>query len=270
MIGPAKEIASRGIRVLPVHIRKYPLVHGGVNSASCDIPTVSNWWRRWPAANIAIACGHASGIWIVDVDPRNGGCDTLAEIEWEHGHLGCENVVITPSGGRHYVYRWPEGCPASTRFAAKLGTGIDILANGRYALAPPSVGANGHGYRWEIGGYMSLGQPPKWLVDLVRLASQPAESVAPRMGPVTGDVLERARRYVAAIPGAVSGAGGHSHTFLLAQKLVRGWGLDDRTALELLREWNAKCVPPWSDWELRRKIAQAVKHGHYARTITPR
>src|SRR5215510_16548145 len=30
---------------------------GGVHEATCDLATVRGWWRRWPAANVALRTG---------------------------------------------------------------------------------------------------------------------------------------------------------------------------------------------------------------------
>jgi RepB DNA-primase from phage plasmid len=73
--------------------------------------------------------------------------------------------------------------------------------------------------------------------------------------------LERARRYIAALPPAIAGAHGDLHTFRVCCRLVRGFALDDGDALELLREWNSRCVPPWTDRELEQKIASARRYG---------
>lgn len=73
--------------------------------------------------------------------------------------------------------------------------------------------------------------------------------------------VERARRYLARVAPAVSGAGGHVATLLAAEHLVRGFQLDDETALELLGEWNLTCLPPWSERELVHKVREAREHG---------
>ena len=73
--------------------------------------------------------------------------------------------------------------------------------------------------------------------------------------------LERARRYLAALPPAVAGAHGDQHTFRVCCRLVRGFAFDDGEALDLLREWNARCLPPWTDRELEQKIASARRYG---------
>ena len=79
--------------------------------------------------------------------------------------------------------------------------------------------------------------------------------------PDTADRFDRARRYMAKVPGAISGCGGHARTFLAAQRLVHGFELDDGQALELLAEWSQTCSPPWSEAELAHKVAQAREHG---------
>lgn len=73
--------------------------------------------------------------------------------------------------------------------------------------------------------------------------------------------LERARRYLAALPPAIAGGHGDLHTFRVCCRLVRGFALDDSEALELLREWNTRCLPPWTDREIEQKIASARRYG---------
>jgi hypothetical protein len=75
------------------------------------------------------------------------------------------------------------------------------------------------------------------------------------------DIRERARRYLAAIPPAVAGNHGDAATFRVCCRLVRGFALNDGDALEALREWNVACSPPWSDDELRAKLASALRYG---------
>ena len=50
--------------------------------------------------------------------------------------------------------------------------------------------------------------------------------------------VERARKYLAKVPPAISGQGGHDQTFHAACVLVLGFALDRGAALELLHEWN--------------------------------
>jgi len=71
------------------------------------------------------------------------------------------------------------------------------------------------------------------------------------------DVRERACSYVAAMPAAVSGQGGHNQTFAVACVLVQGFGLSAEEALPILREYNQRCQPPWSEKDLLHKLEGA-------------
>jgi hypothetical protein len=75
-----------------------------------------------------------------------------------------------------------------------------------------------------------------------------------------GDVPARAAKYLESVPPAVSGQDGHGQTIRVAAILVRGFGLSQETALQVLQPWNARCQPPWSEKELRHKLADADKH----------
>ena len=75
------------------------------------------------------------------------------------------------------------------------------------------------------------------------------------------DVTERARLYLDAVPGAISGQGGHSQTFVAAQALVNGFCLEPDEALRLLQErYNPRCKPPWTEKELLHKVNSALEH----------
>jgi len=70
-------------------------------------------------------------------------------------------------------------------------------------------------------------------------------------------VYDRARAYVAQMDAAVSGAGGHDVTFRVACVLVEGFSLSGGDALEIMREYNSRCDPAWSDRELEHKVRSA-------------
>jgi hypothetical protein len=76
------------------------------------------------------------------------------------------------------------------------------------------------------------------------------------------EVVERARRYIAKCPVAVSGQAGHDATFHVAAVLVWGFALGETEALMLLKEWNQNCVPPWSQTELTHKVRSAAAAAH--------
>lgn len=87
-----------------------------------------------------------------------------------------------------------------------------------------------------------------------------ASAVAARIRPA-GNVIDRARQYVAAIPPAISGQHGDVHTFRICCRVARGFALDDHEALAVLQDWNSRCLPPWSERELNDKLSRARRYG---------
>ena len=71
--------------------------------------------------------------------------------------------------------------------------------------------------------------------------------------------LDRARAYLAKIPPAVSGQGGHNQTFTAACALVSKLELSQGDAWRLLEEYNSRCLPPWSERELAHKFNDALR-----------
>jgi hypothetical protein len=71
-------------------------------------------------------------------------------------------------------------------------------------------------------------------------------------------IPERAVAYLASCPPAISGQGGHDQTFAVARAIVWGFDLGADVGLDLLsRHYNPRCVPPWSEKELRHKVEEA-------------
>jgi hypothetical protein len=96
--------------------------------------------------------------------------------------------------------------------------------------------------------------------DFPRPAASPSfrAVIAPRL---RADRVERALRYVAAVPPAIAGHHGDTLTFRICCRLARGFALSDAEAVGVLRDWNARCVPPWTDRELLDKLKSARRCG---------
>src|SRR5215212_6871885 len=56
---------------------KHPTTPHGFNDASSDPKRIAEMFARWPGDNVGHKTGRASGMVIIDVDPRNGGMETL-------------------------------------------------------------------------------------------------------------------------------------------------------------------------------------------------
>ena len=125
ILDSALSYVRRGWRVLPTS-GKVPATHHGVKDATCDEQCVLSWFTRFPDYNVGIATGPDSGVFVVDVDPRNGGMWT-PPVETLAAHTG--------SGGMHYFFRWPDGVK---RLRKKLEQGVDIQGSDQFVVAPPS------------------------------------------------------------------------------------------------------------------------------------
>lgn len=149
------------------------LVPHGVHDASKDEARVRDWFARVPGANVGIATGAASGFDAVDVDPRNGGDDTLADAERKHGKLPDTALQLTGGGGYHYLLAHDPDARLRSP-----GRGIDIKSTGGYIVAEPSSHASGGTYAWEGSADPTEGHPiapaPEWLRTQAPSRSAPA------------------------------------------------------------------------------------------------
>ncbi len=104
------------------------------------------------------------------------------------------------------------------------------------------------------------------IIDRYDLAPQQGKEGQGGTAPPPCDVpleqrVARAQRYVARVPGAVEGEFGSTATFILAQRIVRGFSLPEDQALQVLEPWNRTCRPPWPADDLARKVAEAATKG---------
>lgn len=144
LLSEALELARLGWSVFPIYPRsKKPFVASrGYLDATQGEAQIRAWWERVPDANIGIACG-ASGLVVLDVDPRNGGNESLAALEAKHGPLPATLEARTGGGGRHFYF-------IGNLRKGVLGPGLDLQGAGAYVVAPPSVTEGP--YTWTTGG----------------------------------------------------------------------------------------------------------------------
>src|SRR5262249_54311451 len=107
----ALALATRGLAVFPCwQNRKTPVCKHGFKEATTDPEMIEAWWSSYLLANIAVATGRVSGVFVVDIDEKQGraGEADLRALEVKHGPLPATIESITPSKGRHLWFRMPE------------------------------------------------------------------------------------------------------------------------------------------------------------------
>lgn len=242
--------ARRGWPVLPLHsikagvctcgnrecgsAGKHPRTRHGHKDATIEETVIRQWWSKYPDANIGIVTGKASGLVVVDIDPRNGGDVSFTEL--------CEGYEVpntlcakTGGGGRHLVFSYPDDIEKVKGRSNALGDGVDVKADGGYIVAAPSVHYCGECYEW-VDGDAFVTPMPEWLRNLI---------IAPEKKGDKGrydEVTEGKRNdYLASVAGKYKKS-----------------GVANGDMYRLLQEENQmQCQPPLCDDEVRR-IALSV------------
>jgi len=117
-----------------------PLTSHGHLEATTDRGQIEAWWTRQPNANIGIS---TEGLLVIDVDGADNPWPGDPALEQD---LARAPVSLTPNGGRHYIFRQPEGM-ALRNTTGRIAPRVDTRANGGYIVVPPSV-VDGKPYRW--------------------------------------------------------------------------------------------------------------------------
>lgn len=160
----ALQLALRWFCVVPV-IGKAPCHAGGHGWAdgSRHIHEVEWLFRTRRHTGIGIACGEASGCWVLDED-SDAGRASLQALTAKHGSLPTGPVTVT-GNGRHYWFAWTPECD-QLRNRVGFAAGLDVRTNGGGVVVPPSRHLDsGRRYEWQIS-LLDLDPPqaPEWLL----------------------------------------------------------------------------------------------------------
>ena len=142
---------------------KHPLHAGWQNGGLRSAAAVADQWARRPGANVGIVTGRASGLWVLDVDPDNGGDAKLAGLVTTWGVLPQTYTVRTGSGGLHYYWRMPGFDFTTSR--GQLPVGLDVRGNNGQVVAPPSRTLKGD---YSLINGADPVDAPGWLLDLIK------------------------------------------------------------------------------------------------------
>lgn len=229
-----------GLAVL-VLTGKRPLTSHGVKDATKDIAQVREWIRKWPEANLGLACGIQSGLLALDFDSQVA----MERFEERFGQIHAGKVIT--SRGFHLLLQYPlhERIRNNNNF---LGLGIEIKSDGTYVVAPPSRHPDGTAYSWAPGCHLRdvglQAPPPELLAELLR-DQQESQGNFERRAPLTeATVLRGARNiYLTSLAGSLKNLQLSSHTLHAA----------------LLAENRARCEVPLPQHEIDHIVRSAER-----------
>lgn len=209
----------------------------GLLSATTDPETITILFERFPHANIFMRPDPLSAV--LDVDPRSGGDDSLAEFEAQHGKLPETVICLTGSGGEHYHFRSDEPVKGT-----QVTPGLELKGPDQLLVLPPSMHISGNRYTWEVSGHplrVELAPLPTWLKEIgvrkegkVNPPGWAAEWLRTPIGEKDG------RRGPDGLPKIVG--------------YLRGHGIESDVAVEIVRLWDLQNPVPLGEEEVRRHV----------------
>ena len=225
-----------------------------MKDATTDLNQIDRWWTENPRYNIGCA-PDASGYFVLDADPPHGTATLNSMADAEKVPVPRTFTVTTPRGGLHL---WFLGRGPST--VQKLGPKLDTRGVGGYVLVPPS----------QVGDNYYVTKDDADISPLPDFLTRRLEDTREHHAAASADLdlpanIDRARRllrsYVASGDVAIEGQGGDDRTYRLCAELAN-LGLSADAIYAALEDtgWNAACIPPWSEDELRTKAHNATTY----------
>jgi hypothetical protein len=146
--------------------------------ATTDTAVVRRWWRRWPAASVALRTGVRFDV--ADVDGEDGVDALRAILTNATPALGAGPLARTGGGGWHLLF-----APTGYGSPKRVLPGVDWRGRGGYVLVAPSGHPCGRRYRWIRPLTLELPQAPR----VLRVLLAPPPLPAPRpLGPAVATI----------------------------------------------------------------------------------
>jgi hypothetical protein len=276
-----------GWPVFPVkHMQKTPATSHGFYDATTQENQIRRWFQETATHpyNIGIRTGsygtdRGGGIYVLDVDPRNGGTASLARLKGKYG-LDWLNTIHcnTGSGGQHYYYsdREPYSEKPSTLWKGQLAKGIDLKGTGGYVVAPPSIGPTGGLYSWqgaferpdctgvrnlegkEIPRITEISSIPNTLWKILEHNGTKTNRKTPVASGEKTVQRNGSSRFLDSLAPAREGER-NVRAASLCGLLWRQYN-EPATVVEIMRKWNEKNSPPLTTYELEAVIKSVSRY----------
>jgi len=271
---------------------KHPVHTDWTTAATTDGEQIAQWWAEHPEANVGVATGAGSGIWVLDVDEGvrsdgtyKEGLDSLTRLIMDHGDLPETFTTRTGGGGSQYFFLLPDGITVRNGVGAlgKDFPDIDTRGEGGQVVVPPSVSGKGP-YSLEVD--VPPVHAPEWLIQLLLdvgtavPSERPAVHQAPRSTPVADGptpaialsqgtppptwLAASISSKLQAVRDAPDGQGNDTinrMAYMLGQYVPNGWiTYEDAHAwlMDAVRTWAHP--HPSADYTITRALSQGQQH----------
>lgn len=209
-------------------------------------PVTPEWWTAEQAKLARLLADHPGGF----VYRTRGGYRVVYEL--------AEPVLLRDAGDAE---RWKR---TYTAWLAAVLERYQIAADGSckdwtrlYRL--PRVVRDGEPQTPETFGDASLVGSWAMTVEIAEVEA-PAPAVPSVLGTESPALLAHVAERLRELGPAIEGQGGDALTFRAAAIASHDFDLGEASAWACLAAWNASCVPPWAEIDLREKMANAAAY----------
>ncbi len=205
----AEELAAAGLPVFFCRADKRPACPHGFKDAVDDLADVRALLHRHPGPLIGVPTGAASGIDVLDIDPRHGG-----HVWWlaNRHKIPTTRMHRTRSDGLHVLFRHVEPVRNTE---SKIAPGVDTRGEGGYMIW------------WPAQGCLVADAPitpwPAWL--LRKLVKQPRRPIAGSRAYPPLDSADAAQRVAERVLSRVARASAGQRYYVLRKSAYALGGL---------------------------------------------
>jgi len=209
-----------------------------------------------------------------DIDFKDFPSEADARAELEHFPLSPSGVVAT-GGGLHAYWFLTELLNlenGGARYAKRLLRALAKVIGADLASAEPARILrlpDTFNYKYKPPRRVvveTLDVARRYSLDSLQACLLPVPDAPPAREAVSHQLtretrMQVARWYLASQPAAHEGQRGDEHTYKTCCAVTIDHDLNEDDTFAVLKEWSARCTPPWKEGDLRQKIQNAV---HYA------
>jgi putative DNA primase/helicase len=199
------------------------------------------------AYNWGLLTGEKSGIFVVDLDGKDGIDNFEAKAMVDIDSIDTVQSVSGSGVGRHLYFKYPKNKDIGNS-ASSLVEKVDVRGKGGFLVLPPSLHPSGNLYHWVTGKSPKDIEPmeaPAWLLRLIEVEKAP--KTRGKTDEVPSDIEKLLEEGV--------GEGGRNDACARVAGYYFGQDLSFDEVMARCLEWNQKNRPPLPDEEVKTTVS---------------